>query len=342
MAALDPEATESSKKSFKFSLTESLCSERPLSEKLQAVVKAISSIQDIPDEARQRVVDWFEKHLSEKPIIRIITVGKTGSGKSTLLNAIVGTKKFGEADKLEPETVNVQECEVKIQGIRIIVYDCPGLEDGRGNEEAYLRQLSEKCPVSDTDLMFFCIRMNETRSAGNTAAFDTVTNILGKEVWEHAIVVLTFANMYKKRDCIQNPEIFEARIAEWKTVVHEQLKKNNIENSVCEKVQVQPAGHYRFPNLPGRNFWLSDLWGYTLLAMRKEKQSSLVAIGGLERGFIIPEEVSRNAHIKLDTDKQPIIVTDTVKDSIGEAVGHETSKNLLSAWDKIKAKCLIL
>jgi len=45
--------------------------------------------------------------------------------------------------------------------VEITVFDTPGLADGTGNEEEYLRKIKEK--VTDFDVFIFCTEMNTTR-----------------------------------------------------------------------------------------------------------------------------------------------------------------------------------
>ena len=81
----------------------------------------------------------------------------------------------------------------KINNVEITVFDTPGLADGTGNEEDYLEKIKEKVTVFD--VFIFCTEMNTRRFRNDDIkTVQKLTEAFGSQLWEHAVVVLTFAN----------------------------------------------------------------------------------------------------------------------------------------------------
>ena len=89
-----------------------------------------------------------------------MVTGKTGTGKSTLLNGLLGEEIFKEGHNLDSETREVTIIRKEMDtGVTVIAYDCPGLQDGTGDEDAYLKDMQDK--IRDgLDLVLYCISMS--------------------------------------------------------------------------------------------------------------------------------------------------------------------------------------
>lgn len=253
--------------------------------------------------------------LKEKEELRIVAMGKTGVGKSTLLNGFVGVKVFDEGDEFDPVTLKVQQHQIEAKGIKITCWDSPGLQDGSGNEDTYLQDL-QKMTKGDIDLMLYCINMLESRSDLHApeSAVRKLTEALGKDVWKNTLFVLTFANMYerrltKKRSKDLNRE-FNEKVQEWKLKIQDALRTIQIEESIIDKVQVSPAGFNANPSLPGRQYWLSELWSDMLDKLREDAKPLALLLNS--QRFRMPDEIT-DEDLKKEAQDQPIIITPGVK-----------------------------
>lgn len=85
-----------------------------------------------PEQAK-RVLEWMTKSG-----LHIVVTGKTGAGKSTLLNTFLGFDVFTEGDSFDTVTKHVKEYKYTRNGVKITVWDCPGLQDNSENEDQYL------------------------------------------------------------------------------------------------------------------------------------------------------------------------------------------------------------
>ena len=236
--------------------------------------------------------EWWRKSTG----INILVTGMTGTGKSSLVNAILG-KEVAEVGKaLDPQTMSVDFHEEVIQGVKVKIWDSPGLQDGLNNEEKYLEDIKSKCK-DNVDLFLYCISMTTTRFTKGSRDIDAMcklTQALGKKLWENAVIILTCANRFILRKKADIPEsersdeiilrAFNERVDEWNLKLRECLK-NTVELSpeVVEKVPIVPAGRIGLPillrSLPP---WLSNLWMESLLATRYDAQPALIKMN-LER-----------------------------------------------------------
>ena len=246
-----------------------------------------SSVGEADNDARA-----FKEWESLPRSLRIVVTGKTGAGKSTLLNGFVGgkTRPFGEGEGFDPGTLEVKQYTFKKHNVEVTVWDCPGLQDGTQNEEAYLEDLKEKTN-GDIDIMLYCISMEDTRfdRARHGMAMQYLTQVFGRRVWRHTVIVLTFANRVAHRLIRQESSNldteFEVKVNEWKTNIQGMLREINCTetSSVIDKIQVVPAG-FKKPSLPGRKFWLSNVW-VAIFVTLKTDEAKAAAIALNEHRF---------------------------------------------------------
>jgi hypothetical protein len=139
------------------------------------------------------------------------------------------------------------------------VWDSPGLQDGTSNERQYIKDMKEN--VKDVALMIYCVSMNEPRFyKADKKAIQTLTKAFGKEVWKHAIVVLTFANKVENPDKDDDSEYFKIQLQNWKKQLKDHFTTIGINTELCASIPLIPAGNWRDLCLPDRENWLSELW----------------------------------------------------------------------------------
>ena len=236
------------------------------SQKLLQAVENLEIIKSNPD-----FKCWAEQELQRNKRLRILASGKTGSGKSTLLNGIVGSK-FVEGHGLKPETKTVDAHEYKIGDLKVTAWDSPGLQDDTINEEDYLKDIVEKTTAAGgIDLLLYCIRMDDRSDLHlHTSALQKLTKCFNENIWENALVVLTFANQYERQlRLTKSPDqlesLFNARVEEWRDTVCTELSRMGVNT---DKIHCQPAGYHNLPHLPGRQYWASLLWAHSFAAIK--------------------------------------------------------------------------
>ena len=146
--------------------------------------------------------------------------------------------------------------------MKVTVFDTPGLADGTGNDERYLRQIVEK--VNTVDLFLFCTDMTSRKFTDDDARTITrLTKTFGASLWDHALVVLTFANQVDSDDVHldqQRISLFQKRIRDFQVKIQNFLVSEGVYQEAASNLPFVPAGEVTKPRLPGRENWLTALW----------------------------------------------------------------------------------
>ena len=300
----------------------------------------------LPEKIRTEIVKWFRN--SNK--VSILLTGKGGAGKSTLVNSLIGNKVAKEGETLKPETTEVTGHKQQIRDVEVTVWDSPGLQDGSTKGDQYLAEIKRKC--KGVDLCVYCISLKQTRfteGCDDIIAMKKLTRVLGKRLWEHAIFVLTFANVVEHTDTeilraedAEKPQLFEAKMELWKNNLTKALVKDiGLDKAVASRINVVPAGYTTKPALLDRDHWLSPVWFAALYAMNPEAQPAMMKIN-LHRIVESPEEIREEDKAKF-IKEQPLIFSKRGTEigkkfgegKVGTAVGHHMGE--MASQDIVKA-----
>ena len=251
-------------------------------------------------------VSTTQSEGSENPSsVKILVIGRTGSGKSTLINNILGRKIATVGHRPFPKTTKVSVYQEEIYGVNVTACDTPGLQDATGQEEDYLNKIKVSC--GDADLVVFCLSMDNVRwHNDDEEAIKAVTEHLGKEIWEHSVLVLTFADkLVGNYPEDQQMEIFNERISDLKQKFQESLLKVGV---LSDKIfsAVSAKGH---KDLPGVSNWLTELM-VTCLSQTQESGKEGFRQIILQR-MKFPEELDENDYNKPEYE-QPLIFTESL------------------------------
>ena len=207
------------------------------------------------------LAEWSAASKTEQKQLSIVVTGKTGVGKSRLVNALLGKPVAVEGRKRRVGcTTEVNSYEVNITGIKIVVWDSPGLQDGSCDEGRYLHNLKEKLK-DGFDLLIYCLKMDDQRFySEDEKAIRALTRGFGEDIWSKAMVALTFANKISDPDGGNELVYFQSVESEWKQTIDCVLSELRIDPQIRRTLNVVPAGNYRSLSIPTRKNWLSEFW----------------------------------------------------------------------------------
>lgn len=212
---------------------------------VEAVVKEITDLKFLSDGGKKKIIDRIYQTFS------FMLVGRTGVGKSSTINSLLGEQVAKVGDS-EPTTFEVSPYRLKKSGVDFTIWDTPGLCDAldNANDDEYMKQISEV--IGDVDCLWFVSRLDETRlSSDEQYALLLITNTLGVEIWERALIVFTHACNWSVEQ--RHEEALRERTA----VVKEYLQRIT-KKSLNELSSV--AVDNQFERLPNNEPWLPELF----------------------------------------------------------------------------------
>lgn len=111
-------------------------------------------------------------------------------------------REVARVNPYEPETMMVESYDSEIDGVRFTVIDTPGLCDDiedAGNDRQYLELIRSK--VKQIDVMWFVSPLNDTRvRVDEKRGIKLISEAFGSEVWQHAVIIFTFADKVDTSD----------------------------------------------------------------------------------------------------------------------------------------------
>ncbi|PHT38667.1 Translocase of chloroplast, chloroplastic [Capsicum baccatum] len=126
--------------------------------------------------------------------VNILVMGKSGVGKSATINSIFGEEKTS-IDAFGPATTSVKEISAVVDGVKIRVFDTPGLRSSvmeQGFNRSVLSSVKKFTKKNPPDIYLYVDRLDaQTRDLNDLPMLKTITSCLGPSIWRSAIVTLT-------------------------------------------------------------------------------------------------------------------------------------------------------
>ena len=226
------------------------------------------------------------------------------------------------------------------------MFDTPGLADATGNDEEYLRKIKEK--VTHLDLFLFCTEMTSKRfRTDDLETIKKLTEALGEKLWEHALVVLTFANEVplsptKKTGDVPEVTVFNDRFLAFKKAINKHLVAIGVPEITVINVPFTPAGELDDPRLPDREDWLTAFW---IAAFKRVNRNAKAAffMANIDRISLSSTSGEGNEERKVSKDGKvcqslTIEERNAIKESGGKLKESDFDKKLSRCFEKLEMK----
>lgn len=213
--------------------------------------------------------------------MKILVTGKSGSGKSTFLGGFITS--LLEAG-ISTRSANTGSYDFETNLGLLTAFDTPAQEQNRTSNLNWCQENG-----ADIDILYFCIRMNDQVREGDIHALTSLAETFGKTIWNHTVVILTYANQIEPLTPDEGiDDHFKGAVAMMEARVREVLRENvHLESGVVDEIPIVPSGHPLKYTLPNN---CSD-WRSAVLAASSQR------IGGPEYSLL--ELVVRNASIRV-------------------------------------------
>jgi hypothetical protein len=142
------------------------------------------------------------EQIQRKEPLTFVLVGKAGVGKSSTVNTLMGREVAKTSDE-RVMTADVTKYEGEFDGIKLNIFDTPGLADTTKRDQIYLENIREM--AKPQDILLYVRPLYETRLLQDDEnAIRRVTGTFGPSIWGQTVLVFTFGDMYPDRSILEH------------------------------------------------------------------------------------------------------------------------------------------
>ena len=112
---------------------------------LMDIVKDVAANSSLSEAAKRELMVQMNKLNDTK--VNILITGATGCGKSSTINALFGRNEAKVGQGVDPETMDIRKFELN----NIVLWDSPGLGDGKESDRRHSKNIIDKLHEKDAD-----------------------------------------------------------------------------------------------------------------------------------------------------------------------------------------------
>ena len=241
------------------------------------LAQSINDDSSIDEISKNQVMRNLAKLKDTK--VNILITGATGSGKSSTINALFNTEKAKVGQGVDPETMDI----VKYELDNIVLYDSPGLGDGKEADNRHAKNIINKLYEKDSDGnllidLVLVILDGSTRDLGTS--FDLINNVIIPNLGEdksRLLVAINQADMSMKGkgwDYEQNkpsPELIK--------FLDEKVASTRRRIKEATGVDIEPIYYvagFKDDDQKQRPYNLSKLFAFILRHTKQEKRAVFI------------------------------------------------------------------
>ncbi|XP_059659547.1 translocase of chloroplast 159, chloroplastic isoform X2 [Cornus florida] len=158
--------------------------------------------------------------------VNILVLGKSGVGKSATINSIFSEEK-ALIHAFEPATTTVKEISGMVDGVKIRVFDTPGLKSSileQAFNRKVLSSINKFTKKNPPDIVLYVDRLDtQTRDLNDLPLLRTITSCLGPSIWRSSIVTLTHAASAPPDGPSGSPLSYEVFVSQRSHVVQQSI-----------------------------------------------------------------------------------------------------------------------
>lgn len=154
--------------------------------------------------------------------LSVLIIGKTGVGKSATINSIFG-ESSAAVDAFEPASTRVKEFVGLIDGVKLKVFDTPGLRTSlidQSINRKILSSIKKRMKKSPPDVILYVDRLDTQRGDLNDLPLLRLVNsCLGSSIWRKCVVAFTHGTSVPPDGPNGYPLSYEAFVAKQSQII---------------------------------------------------------------------------------------------------------------------------